>query len=222
MSYLKTFGKAFELAKKDLRIEFRTKNTINFMLLFALITSMMFSVAVPISVAQKVAPALMWLVFLFVGMLGYSRAFLREVELETLDALRISPISPSSVLLGKVIYNISLMLLMEATILPIFLALFNLSIADPLLLLVAVTAGNVGFVVVSSSLSVLVIKSKSRELLLPVILFPVIFPIITSTINAVNAAIRGGDALPHLAIIGAFCVIMVTVSLLTFDYAFTE
>ena len=222
MSHLKTLGKALELAKKDLRIEFRTKNTINFMLLFALITSMMFSVAVPLSVAQKVAPALMWIVFLFVGMLGYSRAFLREVELETLDALRISPISPSSVLLGKVIYNISLMLLMEATILPIFLALFNLSIADPLLLLVAVTAGNVGFVVVSSSLSILVIKSKSRELLLPVIMFPVIFPIITSTINAVNAAIRGGDALTHLAIIGAFAVIMVTVSLLTFDYAFTE
>jgi len=219
---LRNLGKALELAKKDLRIEFRTKNTINFMLLFALITSMMFSVAVPISVAGKVAPALMWLVFLFVGMLGYSRAFLREVELETLDALRISPISPSSVLLGKVIYNISLMLLMEVTILPIFLALFNLSIADPLLLLVAVTAGNVGFVVVSSSLSVLVIKSKSRELLLPVIMFPVIFPIITSTINAVNAAMRGGDAIPHLAIIGAFCVIMVTVSLLTFDYAFTE
>lgn len=222
MSHLKTLVKALELAKKDLRIEFRTKNTINFMLLFALITSMMFSVAVPISVAEKVAPALMWLVFLFVGMLGYSRAFLREVELETLDALRISPISPSSVLLGKVIYNISLMLLMEATILPIFLALFNLSIADPLLLLVAVTAGNVGFVVVSSSLSVLVIKSKSRELLLPVIMFPVIFPIITSTINAINAAIRGGDALPHLAIIGAFAVVMVTVSLLTFDYAFTD
>jgi heme exporter protein B len=219
---LRTFGKALELAKKDLRIEFRTKNTINFMLLFALITSMMFSVAVPISIAEKVAPALMWLVFLFVGMLGYSRAFLREVELETLDALRISPISPSSVLMGKVIYNISLMLLMEVTILPIFLALFNLSIVDPLMLLVAVTAGNVGFVVVSSSLSVLVIKSKSRELLLPVIMFPVIFPIITSTINAVNAAMRGGDALPHLAIIGAFCVIMVTVSLLTFDYAFTE
>jgi len=219
---LRNLGKALELAKKDLRIEFRTKNTINFMLLFALVTSMMFSVAVPISVAEKVAPALMWLVFLFVGMLGYSRAFLREVELETLDALRISPISPSSVLLGKVIYNISLMLLMEVTILPIFLALFNLSIADPLLLLVAVTAGNVGFVVVSSSLSVLVIKSKSRELLLPVVLFPVIFPIITSTINAVNVAIRGGDALPHLAIIGAFAVVMVAVSLLTFDYAFTE
>ncbi len=219
---MRNLGKALELAKKDLRIEFRTKNTINFMLLFALVTSMMFSVAVPISVAEKVAPALMWLVFLFVGMLGYSRAFLREVELETLDALRISPISPSSVLLGKVIYNISLMLLMEVTILPIFLALFNLSIADPLLLLVAVTAGNVGFVVVSSSLSVLVIKSKSRELLLPVVLFPVIFPIITSTINAVNVAIRGGDALPHLAIIGAFAVVMVAVSLLTFDYAFTE
>lgn len=219
---MRNLSKALELARKDLRIEFRTKNTINFMLLFALITSLMFSVAVPISMAEKVAPALMWLVFLFVGMLGYSRAFLREVELETLDALRISPISPSNVLLGKVIYNISLMLLMEATILPIFLALFNLSIADPLLLLVAVTAGNVGFVVVSSSLSVLVIKSKSRELLLPVIMFPVIFPIITSTINAVNAAIRGGDALPHLTIIAAFCVIMVTVSLLTFDYAFTE
>jgi heme exporter protein B len=217
--------KAFEVAKKDLRIEFRTKNTLNLMILFALITSMMFSVAVPVSAVDEVAPALLWLVFLFVGMIGYARAFLREVELETLDGLKISPLSPTSILLGKIAYNLVLMLLMEAIILPIFIALFDLHIANPTMAFAAVTLGNTGFVIVASSLSVLVIKSKSRELLIPVMMFPVIFPIISSTILALSLSMNGASTAEiqsPLVLIVSFSVIVLTVAVLTSDYAFTD
>jgi heme exporter protein B len=217
--------KALEVAKKDLKIEFRSKNTLNLMILFALITSMMFSIAVPIAVVSDVAPALLWLVFIFVGMIGYARAFLREVELETLDGLKISPISPTNILLGKIVYNLVLMLIMEAIVLPVFIALFDLQIANPAIAIAAVTLGNTGFVIVASSLSILVIKSKSRELLIPVIIFPIIFPIISSTILALSLSIEGtniAEVKSPLIFIASFSVVMLTVAILTSDYAFTD
>ncbi len=216
--------KALEVAKKDLRIEFRTKGTLNLMILFALVTSMMFSVSIPMSLAEKVAPSLLWLVFIFVGMLGYSRAFLKEVETETLEGLKISPIAPTSVLIGKILYNLVLMILIEIIILPIFIGLFNLDVANPIMMLVAITIGNVGFVIVVSSLSILVIKSKMREMLLPVLIFPIVFPIITSTILAVRKSIVGNleGILSPIALIVGFSIIMFVVACLTFEYAFSD
>lgn len=213
-----------EVAKKDIKIEFRTKNTLNLMLLFALITSMMFSLTIPVTVAEDLAPSLLWLVFLFVGMIGYARAFLREVELETLEGLKISPLSPSDILIGKMIYNLILMLLMEVIILPIFIALFDLHIENPLLAFSSITLGNIGFVIVASSLSILVLKSRARELLLPVIMFPIIFPIISSTIYALSASIKGDveGVYSTFFLIISFSVVMFAVSLLTSDYAFSE
>lgn len=216
--------KALEVAKKDLKIEFRTKGTLNLMILFALITSMMFSVSIPMSLAKKTAPSLLWLVFIFVGMLGYSRAFLKEVETETLDGLRISPIAPTSVLIGKIIYNLVLMILIEIIILPIFIGLFNLDVADPIMMLVAITLGNIGFVIVVSSLSILVIKSKMREMLLPVMVFPVVFPVITSTILAVRKSIVGDleGIFSPIVLIAGFSIMMFVVACLTFEYAFAD
>ncbi len=216
--------KALEVAKKDLKIEFRTKGTLNLMILFALITSMMFSVSIPMSLAEKTAPSLLWLVFIFVGMLGYSRAFLKEVETETLDGLKISPIAPASVLIGKILYNLILMILIEIIILPIFIGLFNLDVANPVIMFLSVTMGNVGFVIVVSSLSILVIKSKMREMLLPVLIFPVVFPIITSTILAVRKSISGDlvGIFSPIALIVGFSIIMFVVACLTFEYAFSD
>ena len=216
--------KFVEIAKKDLTIEFRTKGTLNLMILFALITSMMFSVTIPMSFAERIAPSLLWLVFLFVGMLGYGRAFLREVETETLDGLKMAPISPVSVLLGKVTYNVALMLLIEVIITPIFFGLFNLSAAKPLLMVGSMTLGNLSFVVVVSSLSILVIKSKMREMLLPVLIFPVVFPVITSTIVAVRMCMNGNVSgiLSPLSLISGFTVLILLVACITFEHAFTD
>jgi heme exporter protein B len=215
----------FEIAFKDLKIEFRTKNTITFMILFGLITSMMFSISVPLSAVRDVAPGLLWLVFLFVGLLGFSRAFLRELEMGTLDGLKIAPVSPADILLGKIIYNLVLVLIIELIVFPLFIGLFDLRVENLFLAFGVITLGNVGFVVVSSSLSPLVLKAKSRELLIPIILFPVIYPIISSTISALSTAIKGGglmDTSQEIVLILSFTIIMLTVSLLTFDHALED
>lgn len=216
--------KVVEIAKKDIKVELRTKNSIYFMLLFALISSAMFSVSIPVEAYDVVASPLLWIVLLFVGMLGYSRAFLRELEAGTLDGLRISPISPISVLFGKTLYNLFLMLLVEAMIVPIFFVLFQPKIENTPLFLLSLTAGNVAFVIVSSSLSVLILKSKTRELLMPILLFPVVFPVISSTLAALNMAKMGtvDDILSPLALILSFSVAMVGVAFLTFEHAFFD
>ncbi len=214
--------KAIEIAKKDLKIEFRTKSTLNFMLLFSLITSMVISVTIPPTIAGRIAPSLLWIVFIFVGMLGYGKAFLREVELETLDALRLSPVSPSSVLFGKVLYNVVLMLIVEAFVIPIFIALFNVTVKNVPLLFLTFTVGNVGFVVAESALSTLVVKARMRETLLPVLTFPVVFPVIISTVIAVRSAMEGVLYARPLVVVACFTVLILAVSATVFDYSFVD
>ena len=211
----------FEITKKDLKIEFRSKGTLNFMILFSLVVSFMFSVAIPKSVANDVALPLLLLTFIFVSMLGYSRAFLREVELETLDGLRAIPISPTSVLTGKIIYNCILMLIVEITVLPIFFAIFNLKISFVMLFLF-ISVGNLSLVIAISALSMLTVKSKAKELLMPVILFPIVFPVISPTIVALNSLYTNDINLDALLIIGVYTVMILTVSILTFEYLFIE
>ncbi len=211
--------KFLKIAIKDLRTEFRTKGTINFLFLFAFLSIMLFSAAV-----EKPEPALLWIVFIFAGMLGYSRAFLREVETGTLEALKISPVSPSSILFGKILYNSAIMLLLEAFVIPVFMAVFDIYPKNLILAIAVLTAGNLAFVVVSSSLSVLVIKSRARELLLPVLLFPVVFPVIISTVQAFSMAVSGnieGIQGPVSVILG-FSTSMLAVGYLTIDYALIE
>ncbi len=207
------------IAIKDLRTEFRTKGTINFLFLFAFLSIMLFSATV-----KNAEPALLWVVFIFAGMLGYSRAFLREVETGTLDALKISPVSPSSILFGKIIYNAVIMLLLEIFVIPVFMAVFEVYPENLLLAVMILTAGNLAFVVVSSSLSVIVIKSRARELLLPVLLFPVVFPVIVSTVQAFSMAVSGnieGIQGPISVILG-FSTATLAVGYLTIDYALIE
>jgi heme exporter protein B len=221
--------KALKIAKKDLLIEFRTKHTINFMLLFALLSILMFSYIVGafIAAVPDIGPGLLWLILIFSGMLGLSRAFTREKDLGTLEGLKLSPVSGTDILLGKVAYNFSLLVLIEVISFPIFLLFFNFPVAGSIALsFFYLTLGNLGFAVVGSAMSVLILNARARELLLPVILFPVLFPIIISSISALKKVLVEGETflntMGEFKIIIAYTVIMAVISLLTFDYALEE
>ncbi len=211
--------KFLEVAKKDLIIEFRNKNTLSFMFLFSFLTLMIFS-----AVIESPDPSILWIVFIFAGILGYSRAFLREAEKETIYALKISPLSPLSILFGKIIYNLILMLILEAIVTPLFIAIFSIYPKDVFLAFSVLTIGNFAFVVVCSSLTILTLKSRAREMLLPILLFPVIFPIIVSTVKAFKMAIYGNiqSIASPISIIIGFSIAVIAVSMLTIDYAFIE
>jgi heme exporter protein B len=217
------------ITKKDLTVEFRTRHTINFMLLFAFITLLMFSYIIGpyIYSVPAVGPGLLWLVFLFTGMLGLSRAFMREKELGTLEGIKLSPIDAESILLGKTIYNVILIILVEVIVFPLFIVLFNFPVKGSIILAFSIlTLGNIGFMIVGSIMSVLVMNAKARELLLPVILFPILFPIIIVSILALEKVLVEGatfiNILSEVKIIVTYIVIMSIVSILTFDYALEE
>lgn len=221
--------RAFTIAKKDLLIEFRTKHTINFMLLFAFISILIFSyiVGVFVTAIPQVGPGLLWLVFIFTGMLGLARAFIREKELETLDGIKLTPIGGGDILLGKILYNLVLMLLVQSLAFPMFILFFNFPVKGSVFVaFLFLTMGNIGFVVVGSAISVLVMNAKARELLLPVILFPILFPIIVSSILALQKVLVEGATIQSTAaeikLIVAYTIMMGVIAFLTFDYALEE
>jgi heme exporter protein B len=179
------------------------------------------------SAVQEAGPGLLWMVFLFTGLLGLSRSFVREKELGTLEGLKLSPVDPGEILLGKMIYNFVMMLLVQITVFPLFMIFLNYEAKGSILLAFAITTlGILGFVIVGSAMSVLVLNAKARELLLPVILFPVLFPLITASIQALKNVLVDGatiiNTIGEVKLMVAYIGIMSVVALLTFEYALEE
>jgi heme exporter protein B len=160
-------------------------------------------------------------------MLGLARAFIREKELETLDGIKLTPIGGGDILLGKILYNLVLMLLVQSLAFPMFILFFNFPVKGSVFVaFLFLTMGNIGFVVVGSAISVLVMNAKARELLLPVILFPILFPIIVSSILALQKVLVEGATIQSTAaeikLIVAYTIMMGVIAFLTFDYALEE
>jgi len=217
------------LVVKDLRAELRTKHTVNFMLLFSGLAVAFFSriAGSYVGSVPEIGPGLLWLVFLFTGMLGLGRAFVKEKELGTLDGLRLTPMSSAEILAGKAVYNLLLMLGVQSIIFPLFIVFFDFPVRGGFALAFAVlTLGNTCFVIVSSALATLVLNARARELLLPVILLPVLFPVIVLSVSALNSVLVGGEGflniLGEIKIILAYAVVMSVIAMLTFDFALEE
>jgi len=220
--------KALAIAKKDLRIEYRVKHTLVFMFLFSFITLLMFNFASsPYSASIKdVAPALLWFVLIFAGMLGISRAFIKEKEAETLEALEISPIKSEEILLGKVIYNLILIFLIELISFVLFVVLFNYNIKGSVFdAFFALTLGSFGFVLVTSFVSGVIISAKSRELILQIVAMPLLLPVIIPTILSLRKIMIDGAslfAISEIRLIISYIAVMGVLSYLLFDYVLEE
>jgi heme exporter protein B len=186
------------LAWKDLLMEFRTKQMLNSMVVFSLLvivifnysfTNILFNVKI-----FDIAPGILWISFTFAGMLGLSRAFASEKEEGCLDGLRLCPVDPSVIYLGKVSSNLVIMFIIEAIIIPLFMVLFNFRDIKGLAgLIVIVLLGTLGFMLVGTLFSALTVNMRTREILLPVFLFPIIIPLIVSAVSATQKVLTTGD-----------------------------
>ncbi len=220
--------KALAIARKDLRVEFRSRSTIQFLLLFAFITLLMFNFASPpfSPALREVGPGLLWFVFIFAGMLGLSRAFIKEKELGTLEGLMLAPVGGVEIVLGKMVYNLCLMLLVELFSLPLFLALFDYRVAGSVVDLVLVlTLGLLGFVVVGSFVSAVIMGARGRELVLQVVAMPLLLPVVIPTIMALRRVMVDGAPLAGIGearLVLAYIIIMSTLSFLLSDNVLEE
>jgi heme exporter protein B len=228
--------KFLEIAKKDLLAEFRTKQMLNSMIIFALLVIVIFSFAfgneatiyipnLKKKIVDLLAPGMLWIAFTFAGMLGLSRSFAGEKEEGCLDGLKLCPVDRSDIYNGKVLSNAVLMFLMEIATLPIFIVLFSYDIKNLPGLIVVIILGTFGFIFVGTLLSALTVNTRTREILLPVILFPVLIPVILSAVTATAAMLANGDLSDisgELQILVVYDIIFFVVAQMVFEYTIED
>jgi len=228
--------KFLQIAKKDLLAEFRTKQMLNSMVIFALLVIVIFSFAfgndatiyIP-NLKKKIidilAPGMLWIAFTFAGMLGLSRSFAGEKEEGCLDGLKLCPVDRSDIYNGKVLSNAVLMFLMEIATLPIFIVLFSYDIKNLPGLILVIILGTFGFIFVGTLLSALTVNTRTREILLPVILFPVLIPVILSAVTATATMLANGDISDisgELQILAVYDIIFFVVAQMVFEYTIED
>jgi len=209
---------------KDLLLELRRRESIFAMFFFGTLLLFVFHFAfeIPPDKAAEMAPGLLWLAFLFTGTLGLTQLFQAERENHCLEALLLCPLDRAALFLAKVSFNLLLMLMVELVVFPLFWVLFNLTswAILPSLILVAFL-GTVGFCVLGTLFSAVTLKARARELLLPLILFPLMIPIILATIRGMEILLRTGqfdEAFSWLRLLLGFDVIFLTAGFLIFEW----
>ncbi|MGH7827968.1 MAG: heme exporter protein CcmB [Candidatus Binatia bacterium] len=208
---------------KDLLLEMRRRESLLTMFFFGILLLFVFHFSfdlAPEKVAEM-APALLWLAFLFTGTLGLAQLFQAERENHCLDALLLAPLDRGALFLAKVLFNLALMVLVELVVIPLFWILFNLRQWNVIPALFGVVfLGTLGFCVLGTLMSAITLKARARELLLPLVLFPLMIPVILATIRCMEAVLRAGeleDATPWLRLLLGFDVIFLTLGILMFD-----
>ena len=211
---------------KDISAELRTKEMFSSMFVFVFLAIVVFNFAFELRVdnVRQVSPGILWVAFSFAGVLGLNRSFILEKDRGCLEGLLLSPLDRSLVYFAKVLSNLLFMLVVEALALPIFTALFNL----PLLRLdlgLVVLLGTLGFAGVGTLFSAMVVNTRAREVLLPVLLFPIVTPVLIASVKLTGGLLDGESlsAMGHwLRLLGAFDAIFLAVSYMTFDYVVEE
>ena len=181
---------------KDVILELRTKDIVVSALVFALLVIVVFSFAItptPQTVAF-VAPGILWISFTFGGVLGLNRSMALERESGGLHALMLAPVSRDLIFFGKMLGTFLFMLLVEVAVFPVFAALFNFSLLLPGLIPVAVLA-TLAIATIGTLFAAIAANTRSREVMLPLLFFPVVVPVVIAAVEASTAVLQGDSAL---------------------------
>ena len=219
------FRAAFAIAKKDLRTELRTKESINAAASFAVVILVLFSFAFPLERDEfyAISGGLLWLVYSFAGALIVNRGFARELPNDCLDVLIASPAPGWAIFLGKAVAAFFLLLIVELICLPVFGLFYNIRWTDSLgpLVLVIVLA-TWGITVVGTAFSAVTVNVRVRELMLPVLLYPMIIPLLLGAMGLTTALFSGesssGDNWDSFRLLIAFDAIYTALALYLIDF----
>ena len=170
---------------KDILLEIRSKDTIISVLVFGALLAILFNFALNINPRQisEIAAGIIWVSFAFSAILIMNRTFVREQEQSTLEGLLLSPISRDVIFLSKVLVSFLFMITIEAILLPLFAAMLNINNFS-WILLATMLLTTLGFATVGTLFSFMAVKTRSREIMLPVLFFPIILPVIIGAIEA--------------------------------------
>ena len=211
---------------KDLAAELRSRELLSAMLVFALLVIVIFNFALDLEPRLRlpVTPGVLWVTFAFAGTLGLNRSMAIEKDRGCLDGLLLAPVDRSAIYFGKAIGNLIFMLLVEIIVLPIYSVLYNLNLFNPGLLLVTLL-GSIGYVVVGTLLSTMAVQARTRDILLPILLFPVVLPVILGAVKGSAGFLNGLEMLeiwPWINLLVAYDIIFLAIAFMVFDFVVEE
>jgi heme exporter protein B len=217
------------VVRKDLLIEARSREVLYTTLFFAVSCVLVFAFGFvregrPL---EDAAAGILWIAIAFSGTLALGRAFERERQSETLRALLVSPIDRPALYLGKLLGVLLLLFIVELIIVPLVALMFQAPLFDfPLLMLGLLVTGTIGFAAVGTLFAAMLVRARSRDVLLPVLLYPITIPVIIAGVRGTAALLEGDPnvavARMWLSMLFFFDVVFVTLALWTFEPVMTE
>ncbi len=211
---------------KDMRAEWRSREMISAMLVFALLVIVIFNFALELqaNIRANLSAGVLWVTFTFAGTLGLNRSMAVEKDRGCLDGLLLAPVDRAAIYLGKALSNWIFMLLVAAIVLPIFSVLYNVNLFIPGLLL-TILLGTQGYAAVGTLLSSMAIQARTRDILLPILLFPVVIPLVIAAVKATDGYLQGfaiAEIQPYLSLMIVFDVIFTSAAFMVFDNVVEE
>ncbi len=211
---------------KDLAAELRSRELLSSMLVFALLIIFIFNFALELDVVTRnsVTSGVLWVTFAFAGTLGLNRSMAIEKDGGCLDGLLLAPVDRSAIYFGKVIANLIFILMVAVIVLPIYSLLYNVNLFNPGLLLV-ILLGTLGYIVVGTLMATMAVQARTRDMLLPILLFPVSLPVLVAAVKASSGFLQGSQMVviqPWLTILVVYDVIFTAVAFMVFDYVVEE
>jgi heme exporter protein B len=216
---------ALLIAKKDLYSEWKTKQILVTMVIFAGLVILVFSFAFDPSnhTTGEIIPGMIWVIIVFSGILGLNRSFISEQRNDTMQGLLAAPMDAQSIFLGKFIANFAMILVVELVSVPFLFLLFNFKVQGSIpYLLFVLFIGSFGFIGIGTFLAALAANSKNSEMLLPLLLFPITSPILIGVVQATKIALTNIEKLPSalawIQLVSSYDVIFFVLCFLLIDY----
>jgi len=218
MSY---FAHVLSHLRKDLQLEWRSRDAINGILFFSLLVVVVFAMAFDPTAAasRQIAGGILWVALLFASVTALNQAWTREQRNRVLDAQRMAPSPPSALFLGKALANLLFVGLVELVLAPLFIVFYNLhALGQAWLLWIVMPLGTWALVCNGTFFAALGLRTRNRELLLPLILFPISIPALVGMVRATTGILTGDfDPGPSIRLLIAYNLAFTTVCLLLFE-----
>ena len=227
---MSAFARAvWTITRKDLLVEVRSREILFTTMFFALACVLVFAFSFvkegrPV---EDAAAGILWIAIAFSGTLALGRAFERERQGETLRALLIAPIGRPALYVGKLVGILILLFAVETIVVPLVALMFQAALFDHALLMLGLLgAGTVGFAAVGTLFAAMLVRVRSRDVMLPVLLYPITVPVIIAGVRGTAALLQpeGGEPMARawLAMLVFFDVVFITLALWTFEPVMTE
>jgi heme exporter protein B len=210
---------------KDLRVEWRSRETLASMCVFGLLVVFLFNFAFETAREEtlRLLPGLLWIAFAFAGILGFNRSFAAERENACLEGMNLTPIDPSTIFVAKMLANLLFLGIAELVVVFAASLWYNFSFLPSMgCFVLIVFLGTLGYAALGTIFSGVAANTRMREVMLPILQFPIAFWVLILSIDATSDALRGAGSLGGVARVGGVSIVFAVASFLLFEYVLEE